>query len=113
MSAPSNAAVLYPREQSLADAADMLLAQAMECGDYLVTSASNLCPSGLWLLVPLDRTLAAAIEAAGEDLPEDDGLHEPDDGYDEPSDCTEGYQSPAASEAPSWQPWTFQPSEVA
>lgn len=89
----------------------MLLARAMEYGDYLITPPCDLSPSGLWLLVPLSRRLVEEIECTGEDLPEDDELDEMD-GLDEPSDGTEGYQSPADSGAPDWSPWMLLPSEV-
>lgn len=56
----------------------MLLARAMEYGDYLITPPCDLSPSGLWLLVPLSRPLVEEIECAGEDLPEDDELDEMD-----------------------------------
>lgn len=46
------------------DAADALLAQALAAGHYLRTPADEQCPSGVWMLVPLDRRLVQILDLA-------------------------------------------------
>lgn len=68
------------------DAATALLAQALEDGHYLTTPADAQCPSGVWLLVPLDRRLVQILDLAGQqhaDLEDDEREHDVAD--EEPS----------------------------
>lgn len=68
------------------EAADALLAQALEVGHYLKTPADQQCPAGVWMLVPLDRRLVQMLELAGQafaDLEDDE--RESDVADDEPS----------------------------
>lgn len=69
-----------------ADIAAAVLAQALAAGHYLKTPADEQCPSGVWLLVPLDRRLVEILDLAGEqhaDLEDDE--REPDVADEEPS----------------------------
>ncbi len=61
------------------EAADALLAKALDAGHYLRTPADERCPAGVWMLVPLDRRLVRILELAGQacaDLEDDE--REPD-----------------------------------
>jgi hypothetical protein len=51
-----------PAETEIADA---LLVQALAAGHYLRTPADEECPSGTWLLIPLDRSLLRILDMAG------------------------------------------------
>jgi len=69
-----------------ADIAAALLAQALAAGHYLKTPVDEQCPSGTWLLIPLDRRLVQILDLAGEqraDLEDDE--REPDVADEEPS----------------------------
>lgn len=70
-----------PAEGEIAAA---LLAQAMATGHYLRTPADEQCPSGVWMLVPLDRRLVRILDMAGQALADlEDDEREPD--VEEPS----------------------------
>lgn len=71
-----------PAEGEIAAA---LLAQAMATGHYLKTPADEQCPSGVWLLVPLEKHHVQIIDLAGADQADlEDDEREPDVD-DEPS----------------------------
>lgn len=73
----------FPTES---EAADALLAQALESGHYLQTPADEQCPSGVWLLVPLNWRLVRILVLAGQacaDLEDDERA--PDGDGEEPS----------------------------
>ncbi len=93
------------------DAATALLAQAIAGGRYLRTPADKECPSGTWILIPLDRRLVRILELAGQALADlEDAERELDRSDDEHSD--------PASDAtmfdwtPDWRPWTIPSSET-
>lgn len=72
----------FPTES---DAADALLAQALASGRYLRTPADEQCPSGVWLLVPLDRRLVEILDLAGQALVDLEDDERGSDGDDEPT----------------------------
>ncbi|HQS18801.1 hypothetical protein [Reyranella sp.] len=109
------------------EAAEALLAQALESGRYLTTPADEECPSGVWLLVPLDRRLVEILDLAGDargDLEDDEREQDQDD---EPElGATNGINHEDAwanahlsgdddeideASSPDWLPWMFPPSE--
>ncbi len=49
------------------EVADALLAQTVARGHYLKTPADEQCPSGVWLLVPLEKHHVRILDLAGED----------------------------------------------
>lgn len=61
------------------DAAGALLAQALEAGHYVRTPADEECPTGVWMLVPLDRRLVQILDLAGAEHADlEDDEREPD-----------------------------------
>lgn len=67
------------------EAADALLAQAIASGHYLKTPADEQCPSGVWLLVPLEKHHVRILDLAGAEHADlEDDEREPDVD-DEPS----------------------------
>ncbi len=68
------------------DAAAALLAQALASGHYFKTPADEQCPSGVWMLVPLDRRLVQILDLAGADQSDlEDDEREADVADEEPS----------------------------
>lgn len=68
------------------DVAAALLAQAVARGHYLKTPADQECPSGVWLLVPLEKHHVRILDLAGEDRADlEDDEREPDIADEEPS----------------------------
>jgi len=51
-----------PTESEIAAA---LLAQVLASGHYVKTPVDEQCPSGVWMLVPLDRRLVQILDLAG------------------------------------------------
>jgi hypothetical protein len=69
-----------------ADIAFAVLDQALASGHYLRTPIDEQCPSGVWLLVPLDRRLVQILDLAGEQHADiEDDEREPDVADEEPS----------------------------
>lgn len=67
------------------EAAEALLAQALESGHYLTTSADEECPSGVWLLVPLEKHHVQILDMAGAERTDLEGDEREADGDDEPT----------------------------
>lgn len=67
------------------EAAEALLAQALESGHYLRAPADEECPSGVWLLVPLDRQLVQILDLAGAERADLEGEEREADDDDEPT----------------------------
>lgn len=61
------------------EAAASLLTQAITSGHYVKTPADEECPTGLWLLVPLDRHHVRILDMAGAERADlEDDEREPD-----------------------------------
>lgn len=71
-----------PAESEIADA---LLAQAIASGHYLKTPADDQCPSGVWLLAPLENRHVQILDLAGADRADlEDDERAPDGDGEEP-----------------------------